>query len=156
MTATECIAGDGWRSRRMTQSLRDDRALGDEDAAACRLELHPVAHRPRNEGAEARPACGRCHRILCHHEDLLQTPWIHIGLAPEMLRRELLYILDASLGHLLRRQSDDLEPGRAAIDGALQVNKGLRFEAVRLQAPLLTFCVGRAEAHEMHAGIARH
>src|SRR3954471_16361233 len=115
MTAAECIAGDRWRGRRMSQPLRDHRALGDEDAAACRLELHPVAHWPRNEGAEARPACGRCHGILRHHEDLLETPWIHIGLAPEMLGRELLYILDASLGHFLRRQSHDLAPGRAAI-----------------------------------------
>ena len=156
MTARERVARNRRRRRRGTELLCDRGTLADENAPARGVELHAVAHRARNHRGEARPARRGLDRIFRHHEHLFEAQAVDVACAPDVLRRELLYILDASLGHLLGRQPHDLELRRCAVYAALQIDERLRLEAVRLQPAMLALGVGRAVAHEVHAVVAPH
>src|SRR5919201_4758386 len=109
MTAAERIAADRRRARRLAEQLRDCSTRADEDAPARRLEPYAVAYGAWQKRAEARPSRCRLDRVVGNDEHFFQPQWIHIARQPELLRRELLDVMDASLGHLIRRQPHHLE-----------------------------------------------
>jgi hypothetical protein len=142
--------------RRFAQQSCHRLACADENSAARRLQSYEIAFGTRHHRGEARPARGGLDGIVPHHEYFVELEWIDVRRTPDLLRCELLDILDAAFGHLLRRGAHDLEARGAAIDGARQIDERLRLVAVRLQPAMLGFRVGRAEAHDMHAAVARH
>src|SRR5919204_5895262 len=156
MTAAERIAADRRRARRLAQQLRDCSTRADEDAPARRLEPYAVAYGAWQKRAEARPSRCRLDRVVGNDEHFFQPQCVDVRCAPESLGRELFNVLDAPLGHLLRRQAHHLEARRAAGDLARQNHERLRLEAVRRKAPMLAFGVGCAEAGEVHAVVAPH
>src|SRR5436190_224921 len=83
-------------------------AAADENTATRRLEPHAIAFSARQERGEARPASCRLDRVVGDDEDFVQPQWVDLGCVPELLRREVLDVLDAALGHLLRRQPHHL------------------------------------------------
>ena len=156
MTAAQRISGDRRRWRRIAQQSCHRLTRADENSAARRLQPYAIAFRAGQQRGEARPARGGLDGIVPHDKHFVEPQWIHVRRPPDLLRRELLYILDASFGHLLRRRAHDLEARAAAVDCAREIDQRLRLVAVRLQPALLGLRVGRAEAHEMHAAVARH
>jgi len=156
LVAGERIAGDRRRGRCLAQQLGDRRARADKHAAARRLEPHAITVGARHEGGEARPAGRGLRRVVGDDIHLVQAQRVHIGPAPQVLGRELLDVLDAPLGHFLRRQPHDLEARRAARDLAREIDERLRLEAMRREPPLFARGVRRAVAKQVDAVIASH
>src|SRR5437762_11277619 len=76
-----------------------------------------------------------------------------IFLAPDVLRSEVLHVLDAALRHFPARGPHHLEAHRVRVELALQVDDRLRLEAMVGEPAALALGVGRAEAGETPAGI---
>src|SRR5207302_5822089 len=125
MTAAERIAGERRCRWDIAQQLAERIGGADADVAALGLECRHVAVGPRQQPREARPARRGLRRAI--GDDEQRPPVDHavgmseIFLAPDVLRSEVLHVLDAALRHFPARGPHPLEAHRVRVELALQI-----------------------------------